>query len=413
MLKNWFKENKLAIIIIGVLFLGLVAGWIVYVLFGRTLIIAMYEGKVTRFFRIPLGLGSKDQTITNYLIMARQALTLFSFLLGVSMLLCFFKKILIGLLAKLLRAKDFDEAGKRMFSLFILLGCSLTCLFALAAMGFKGPWYSLKKVMLFSEDGLFQRRILFVLLANLVKMIFPAISYFSSYLISQLISLVLVFYIIKKWAKLFITKELAYVAQLLLVIILIPTFTYYNFYDIGIIFFYTISLLFLFKKQLIKYLFAFTIGTFNHEITLFLIFIYAVIYFDSNIKRGEFWGYLLLQLVLYIGVRSILFIYLPGSWLWQGGRVWYNINLILYDPVRLLMTMLMFVFWYVAVFLGIKDAPKELKRCLILFPLLLVEVFLVGKFSEVRQFNAFIPIVIGFILCFISQVSSKTNLSKA
>lgn len=45
MFRNWFKENKLLIIVIGVLFLCLVIGWILYALFGHQLIEAMYEGR--------------------------------------------------------------------------------------------------------------------------------------------------------------------------------------------------------------------------------------------------------------------------------------------------------------------------------------------------------------------------------
>ena len=45
MLKNWFKENKLSIIITGVLFLCSVIGWVLFVLFGHQLIEAAYEGR--------------------------------------------------------------------------------------------------------------------------------------------------------------------------------------------------------------------------------------------------------------------------------------------------------------------------------------------------------------------------------
>jgi len=49
MLQNWFKENKLLIIVAGVLFLCLAIGWILYALFGHQLIEAMYEGRSIGF----------------------------------------------------------------------------------------------------------------------------------------------------------------------------------------------------------------------------------------------------------------------------------------------------------------------------------------------------------------------------
>ena len=49
MLQNRVKENKLLIIVTGVLFLCLVLGWILYTLFGHQLIEAMYEGRSIGF----------------------------------------------------------------------------------------------------------------------------------------------------------------------------------------------------------------------------------------------------------------------------------------------------------------------------------------------------------------------------
>ena len=45
MIDKWFKENKIAIFVIGALLLCLTIGWVLYTLFGHPLINAMYEGK--------------------------------------------------------------------------------------------------------------------------------------------------------------------------------------------------------------------------------------------------------------------------------------------------------------------------------------------------------------------------------
>ncbi|MFH0786557.1 MAG: hypothetical protein V2B13_02970, partial [Pseudomonadota bacterium] len=63
----------------------------------------------------------------------------------------------------------------------------------------------------------YQQRILFVWAANGIRLIFPGCSYLGCYFISQIIPIVLSFYFIKKWGELFISKELAFLSQILLV----------------------------------------------------------------------------------------------------------------------------------------------------------------------------------------------------
>ncbi len=244
-------------------------------------------------------------------------------------------------------------------------------------------------------------------MANGIRWILPGCSYLGCYFISQIIPIVLSFYFIKKWGELFISKELAFLSQILLVLLLIPTFKYYTFYDIGTVLFYTLCLFFLFKRHFFIYFLMLILGTFNHEITLFLIFIFAAIYLDSDLQKRSFWTLVIIQVILYGVVRIFMFWWLPAPSTWDESKVWFNIDFILRHDRRLWMVILNLIFWYIIAFLGISSAPKELKRSIILLPLLFVTTFLVGQLNEIRLFDAFIPVGIALFLCLVSSIMVK------
>ncbi len=123
----------------------------------------------------------------------------------------------------------------------------------------------------------------------------------------------------------------------------------------------------------------------------------------SDLHKNHFGQLLIIQTFLYSIVRFIMFWWLPMPAAWGEGRVWFNIDFFLRPDRRLLMNLLNLIFWYMIAILGIKVAPKELKRSIILFPFLLITTFLVGQFNEIRHFEAFIPIVIGLILCLVND----------
>jgi|GEM_PF-3440585 len=400
--RNWLKENKILMIFIVGSSLSLAIAWILYAFFGHQLINEMYSGNSVSLFNISEGL-SGQYAVDEFYGMAEQVLIILSSLLMVFIIFVSFKTSLINLFAKLFRNQTEDGIRRKVFSLLILLGCSWAFYYIFLKYGYEGNWYVIKDVMTFSESPPFQHRILFVLLAQLTKTALPFISYKTSYFISQIVSIVLTFYIIKKWAGLFIAKELTFIAQILLAAILIPTVTYYTFYDVGVVFFYTVCLYFLYKQQFLKYLFWFAIGTLNHEITLFLILIYAAINFDGCIKKSRVWGNILLQVITYFAVRGILFYFIPVTNFWQPNKVWRNIEMILNDPFDLFIRDFGVVCWFLIALLGIKYAPQILKRSLILLLPLIGMVLLVGQIHESRIFNSLIPIKIALILCFISS----------
>lgn len=388
-------------------FLSITAiGWTVYLLWGDGLIKAMHEGRSVVFFNL-----SEDYmgflSVQDMMTLARKTLFILTGLSGLMATILLFERKFINLWNYLLMSQDSEDWRSNLFSTCVWLGCSWLCFYALYSYSYQGEWYQIQKVMTFSEGPPYQHRVLFVWVANGIKAISPGISYQGCYFLSQAIAILLAFYFIKKWGELFIAREMAFLSQILLVLLLIPTFRYFTFYDIGIILFYTISLLSLFKGRFYLYFMTLLFGTLNHEITMFLIFIFAVMYYDSSLKRSQYWGFIFIQVFIYGATRFWLFFILPMSEPWGVGRVWFNLNFLLNSDRRLLFVFLNIFFWYLIAFLGFKEAPQKLRRCVMLFPLLLITTFLVGQFNEIRHFNAFAPIIIGLIISIVSNLTVK------
>lgn len=190
---------------------------------------------------------------------------------------------------------------------------------------------------------------------------------------------------------------------------LMVTITYYTFYDIAIVFFYTICLTALFQRRFVPYLVFFGLGTLNHENTLLLIPVFIAIYFDSDLPRVRFLTLIALQGLIYGTIRLLLFYFLPASRAWAPGKFRFNLDLLLHHPWPLFVTLYSLIFWYVIAALGMKPAPTALKRsALVLMPLLLLTTLLFGQLNEARQFNAFMPVAIALIMVFVSSMRESS-----
>ena len=152
----------------------------------------------------------------------------------------------------------------RILRILFLLATSWLCFHVLKQNGYEAPWMPLQEIMRYSVPPPFGHRLLFVFLANGFQWVFPGFGYLKCFLLSQLVAILLAFEAIRRWGALFIRQDLAFMAQVLLVVILIPTIGYFNFYDFGIVFIFTASLLCLFKRRFLAYLILLAIGTLNH-----------------------------------------------------------------------------------------------------------------------------------------------------
>jgi len=286
----------------------------------------------------------------------------------------------------------------RVLSILILLGTSWACFHVLKEHGYEGEWMPLQQIMNFAFPPPVGHRVLSVLLADAIQAAFPSFSYLKCFLLSQLVAILAAFEAIRRWAALFVRAEFAFLAQLLLAVILIPTLRYYNFYDFGVVFFFSASLLCLFKERFFLYLGLFALGTVNHEIVLLLIPVYLALQFPQGVKRVATWGKAALQLAVWGGVRLLMFWLLPSA-VAPELRIETNTQQLLHPTAGLLTRYLAPAIWMGVAILGYRHAPPALRRTVILLPLLATTTFLYGQFHEVRQFDAFAPVMVALILC--------------
>ena len=291
----------------------------------------------------------------------------------------------------------------RAFEYFIYLGTSYVCFLSLYRQGFEGEWYGLEDVMRYEAAAPFNHRLLFVWLAIGIKTSFPAFSESRCYFLSQIPVILVLFYIIRKWAGLFAPQGYSWLAQVFLVLMLIPTVGYFTFYDFGVVLFSTLGLYYLFRGNLHAYYATLMIGTLNHEVIAILIPIFCVLYFD-RMDRTRFAVWTLTQVLSYMTLRALLFRLLPMEAAWESGMVWWNIDSVINRPGPVLRSLAALVFWYVIAFLGFQHAPSRLRRCVVMLPLLLVMIFLVGQVNEPRLFNSFVPVVIGLVMTFVATL---------
>jgi hypothetical protein len=275
------------------------------------------------------------------------------------------------------RNRTNDNYGLR--SLFWIATCSAVCIVALRMQGYNSTWYPIEKAMTFTANPPYVHRVLFVLIAKLVKSV-TGLSDIHSFFISQFIAIVLAMTAILKWAELFIDKSQTFLAPVLLAAMLVPTFSYFTFYDIGIVFFYSAGLTMLLQRRWAYYLILLSVGVLNHENILLMIIVSAVVCYSEK----KWLSFLAVQLSLYLAIRAVLFHWIPVSRAWAQGTIWINIYFFLFSRGILISTAIQLLWFALSLLIARVSAPTALKRCTILLPLLLVVSVLVGQLNESR-----------------------------
>jgi hypothetical protein len=284
----------------------------------------------------------------------------------------------------------------RLFQLSITLGCSSALFLLLASCGFEAPWYPLTVLM--KNPGslpVFGHRLLWVWVADLVQKLIPSLSYTRCYLLSQIVPIVLTVIMIGKWSELFIDPSLRWVGQVLLVPMLAPTFGYFTFYDISIVFFYALCLYLLHQRRYLWFAIAVGVATFNHENALLLVVLAGLETFREKFRVCAV--VTLGSLLLHLAARFAMQWAIPSTRL-VDWRIWTNLVYPLIHPQMLIEAALVLMFWWLAAAVCWEDAEPFLRRAALLLPMLLTVTFLFGQLHEARQFNAMIPVLIAFIL---------------
>jgi len=242
---------------------------------------------------------------------------------------------------------------------------------------------------------IFGHRLLFVWVAKVFRAAAPASSASRCAYASQIVAALLAIYAIGRWSALYVGESMSWLGQLLSVILISACLTYRNFYDIGIVFFYTCGLLALYRRKYAWFVIVVSLATLNHENSLLLIPLAAFLLYDAEPPRV--WvPVVATSLAGHLLVRAALQWLIPfqthADW-----RVWLNMTEPLWSK-EMAHTLLALGGWYALGLMSLWACDKRLRRLLLLFPMLFGVTFLFGQIHEPRQFNAFIPVLIAVLL---------------
>jgi len=357
---------------------------VVWWVFGRLLVSKILAGDVSSFLLIPEDVRNL-RSPEDLFLMLGVALTLMPILAAGAYASCRWNYEL---------RERLDGHAYLIRSIAGIFAGSVICTASLLRQGFDAPWSPIEQSLSLTAEPPFLHRVLFVYVARIAMQI-AGLSIFHAYVFSQLVAIVLAMIAIWKLSELFVDRKWTCLAPGLLALMFMPTLTYYTFYDIGIVFFYTAGLIALFQRRRVVYLGLICAGVLNHENILLLIFLSGVIYF-----REKGWlAFLGTQLVLYAAVRSVLFYFLPVSRAWSYGKIWVNLNFLFFRPQNLVATSVLFLWFAIAFYVDRTAAqPSRLQRCYVLLPMLVAVTLVVGQVNEARQFDAFLPIAVVMLL---------------
>ena len=159
----------------------------------------------------------------------------------------------------------------RMFSALATIGVSVSIFTVLATFA-RDDYFAPLETLMTNPGSLaiYGQRLLLVWFADAIKLLVPSLSYRRCYLATQFVAILAANYMIGQWAASIVGKQWKLVGQLLFAAMLIPTITYGTFYDIPIVCVYTTCLYFLYKQRYFAFVATLGIGTLNHENTLLL-----------------------------------------------------------------------------------------------------------------------------------------------
>ncbi|HXU19985.1 MAG TPA: hypothetical protein VN788_05315, partial [Verrucomicrobiae bacterium] len=291
----------------------------------------------------------------------------------------------------------------RVFSLSVTVASACTLFVFLSRLGVEAEWYPLAVLMTNPATlPIFGHRLLLVWPADALKYLVPRLSYLQCYYATQIVAIFLAVITIGEWSAIFIGGRLKFIGQLLLVAMLGPTFYYFTFYDIAMVFFFAWSLLLLYRGKYALFVLVLGLGTLNHENTLLLVPLAAFVLWREKPPKIAM-GVPCAGLGAYILARLAMQWAMPMHTLFYF-RVWTNILELAHPSRGLVQSALSLVFWWACAGIALPHAEPFLQRAAILFPLLLIVTILFGQFHEARQFDAFIPVAIALILSLVRKV---------
>ena len=308
------------------------------------------------------------------------------------------------LFTRLTRADQAD----RMFSFLATIGVSVSIFTVLATFA-RDDYFAPLETLMTNPGSLavYGQRLLLVWPADAIKHFVPALSYRRCYLATQFVAILAATYMIGQWAAVIAGKQWKVVGQLLFAAMLIPTITYGTFYDIPMVCFYATCLYFLYKGQYYAFVATLGIGTLNHENTLLLVPVAALVLWGVTSRRVSF-GVPLAAFVVWAAIRFTIQRMIPQTSHFDP-RLWSNLVSLSHPSAELIKSLMSLVFWWCCAAIGFRSAGRFVRRAAILLPALIAVTFPAGRFVEARQFDAFIPVAIALILSHLNRMTGASG----
>ena len=249
----------------------------------------------------------------------------------------------------------------------------------------------------------FGYRLLFPLCARLVEHLRPSLTDHNAFVVVQTIVIALTVWLVGEWVRLFWPRFGRPLGYVLLAVMLTPTISYLNFYDIAIVGFWAACLWLLYHQHWIGYLVVFGIATLNHENNLLLIPV-AFVFALRSMSLLRLALLTAAQLALYGSLRYAVIHAVHGAPLWDN-RLAQNLAFWqAYSTKALVYSALVLWPWWGLAAKGWKHAPRLLRCASLALPGLFLVTLLFGRFDEARQFDALIPIVIALVACWLRGI---------
>jgi hypothetical protein len=301
-----------------------------------------------------------------------------------------------------------DRTAVRIRDTLVWVLCTYGLIHVLYFIGAEGSWLTLRDALGFTAGPPFNHRVLFVLIARGFRLLRPGLHDPAVYFLSQIIAGAAAMWLIQPWARRFVPGSVAVWSRPLLLVLLIPTFTYWTFYDIGIVFFFTAALLALTTGRWLLYLAVFALGILNHENMVLIVPIAIALRYRTWRIGVAGIAWVGAQLALYAAIRWGMFQILPATAAWQSGKLAYNLGL-LHHPLSLMKTVVWLTGWGLVMWTARRRLPREIVIASFLLPEILIVSIPVGQLNELRLFNPCLPVlVVGILIAMSADSDART-----
>jgi hypothetical protein len=274
--------------------------------------------------------------------------------------------------------------------------------------GREGSWYPLSTIIHRPQlaDPAFGYRLLLPALARALEVLVPRATDHNAFIATQILVIAVMIYLSGMWTRLFLPRLGPPLGYLLATVMLVPTMNYWTFYDLAIVAFWLGCLLSLYYDRWVIYLVVFGFGVLNHENILLLVPV-AVLYGLGRLRLPRLIVFTLVQLVLYAGLRYAVIHTVKGAHPWDSHLrdnifFWRS-----YSLRTLTVGWLALVPWWLLALRGWRYAPKLLRCGCVALPGLFLVAIVFGRIEETRLFDAFIPVTIGLIACWLKEESRR------